>query len=313
MFSDPGGAKPCLSLATKWKDSDELFVCSDRKYAFFTTFGIPVRDCRSEDVSAIFEKFHPDSLFTGTSYTSRLELDFLREAANRGIPSVSFVDHYTGFDVRFGTGSERILPDEVHVLDIRARVLACEAGLPEEKIRITGNPYHEFLRQWRSELSKEEVFQHLGIPLSGAKIILFAPDPLSSAGGAEKFGTDELAIMRLLLEGIGQIGARFQMLIKAHPNQSIDYLLSGLHNVPGNVDVHLLAPDKDAFTNDLIQVAEVVVGTISSMLLEAEILGAKTLRILGDFGMADPLAGSSCKHVLRTRKDVELAIRNRIN
>ena len=283
VFSDPGGAKPCLSLAKKWQESDELLVCSDREYAFFETFGIPVRQCRSEDARAIFQEFQPDSLYSGTSYTSRIELDFTCEAKKRAIHTASFVDHYTGFDVRFGTTEARILPDEIHVLDEKAAALAREAGLPERRIRITGNPYHEFLGSWRSRLSKEQVFQKLDIPLSDAKIILFAPDPLSNAGGAEKFGTDEVAILKLFLESLGEAGRPTQLLIKAHPNQSMEYLKTGLKNVPKNVEVHLVPAEKDALLNDLIQQTDLVVGMFSSILLEAELLGKKSLGILVGF------------------------------
>ena len=308
VFSDPGGAKPCLSLAKKWQESDELLVCSDRQYAFFKTFGIPVRQCRGEDAHAIFQEFQPDSLYSGTSYTSRIELDFLREAAKRGIPSASFVDHYTGFDVRFASDVARILPDEIHVLDEKAASLAREAGLPESRIRITGNPYHEFLRCWQSQLSKEEVFQQLGIPVSDAEIILFAPDPLSNAGGAEKFGTDEVAILGLLLEALGETGKPIQLLIKAHPNQSMDYLKTGLKNLPKNVEVHLVPPEKDALLNNLIQLADLVAGMFSSLLVEAELLGAKTLRILCGITTPDPLAGQSAGAVLTERSQVSSAL-----
>ena len=280
VFSDPGGAKPSLSYAKKWQVSDELLLCSDRQYAFFETFGIPVRQCRGEDAHAIFDKFQPDLLFTGTSYTSRIEMDFVREAAKRGIPSASFVDHYTGFDVRFGTAEARILPDEIHVLDEKAAALAREAGLPESRIRITGNPYHGFLRNWQSQLTTQEVFQQLGIPVSDAKIILFAPDPLSNVGGAEKNGTDEVAILKLFLESLGETGRPTQLIIKAHPNQSLEYLKTGLKNVPKNVEVHLVPAEKDALLNDLIQQTDLVVGMFSSILLEAELLGKKSLGIL---------------------------------
>ena len=283
VFSDPGGAKPCLSLAKKWQASDEALVCSDRQYAFFKTFGIPVRDCRGEDAAAIFDEFRPDSLFTGTSYTSRIEMDFVREAAKRGISSASFVDHYTGFDVRFGTADNRFLPDEIHVLDDKAAALTREAGLPGGRIRVTGNPYHEFLKKWRSRLTKAEVFQQLGIPVSEAKTILFAPDPLSNAGGVEKFGTDEVAILKLFLESLGDAGRPTQLLIKAHPNQSMEYLKTGLKNVPKNVEVHLVPAEKDALLNDLIQQTDLVVGMFSSILLEAELLGKKSLGILVGF------------------------------
>jgi hypothetical protein len=280
VFSDPGGAKPCLSLAKKWQASDELLVCSDRQYAFFESFESPVRYCRGEDAHAIFQEFQPDFLYSGTSYTSLIELDFICEAKRRGIHTASFVDHYTGFDVRFGTEEARILPDEIHVLDEKAAALAREAGLPERRIRITGNPYHEFLCSWRSRLTKEQVFQKLEIPLSDAKTILFAPDPLSNAGGAEKFGTDEVAILKLFLEALGESEHPAQLLIKAHPNQSLDYLKTGLQSVPRNVEVHLVTTEKDAFLNDLIQQTDLVAGMFSSLLIEAVILKTRALGIL---------------------------------
>ena len=293
VFSDPGGAKPCLSLAKKWRESDELLVCSDRQYAFFESFGIPVRYCRGEDAPSIFDEFQPDFIYSGTSYTSRIELDFICEAKRRGIHTASFVDHYTGFEVRFGTEEERILPDEIHVLDEKAAALAREAGLPERRIRITGNPYHEFLVSWRSCLTKEQVFQNLEIPLSDAKIILFAPDPLSNAGGVEKFGTDEVAILKLFLESLGEAVRPTQLLIKAHPNQSLDYLKTGLQNAPQNVEVHLVQSGKDAILNDLIQHVDLVVGIFSSLLLEADLLKSKTVRILHGINFQDPLVGKS--------------------
>jgi len=280
IFSDPGGAKPCLSLAKTWQASDELLVCSDRQYAFFETFGIPVRHCRGKDAPAIIDEFQPDLLFTGTSYTSRIEMDFVREAAKRAIPSASFVDHYTGFDVRFGSGEERIIPDQIHVLDRKAALQARVVGLPGRCIRIIGNPYHEFLRSWRSQLSKKEVFQKLGIPVSGAKTILFAPDPLSNVGGVEKFGADEATILAFLLEALGATGKPIQLIIKAHPNQPMDYLKTGLKNVPTNVQAYVVPPENDVILNDLIMQSDLVAGMFSSLLREAKILGAKTLVIL---------------------------------
>jgi hypothetical protein len=308
VFSDPGGAKPCLVLAQKWTESDEVLVCSDRHYAFFEMFGIPVRHCRGTDAAAIFAEFKPDALYSGTSYTSRIEMDFVHEAAKRGIPSASFVDHYTGFDVRFGFGEARIFPNEIHVLDEKAAALAREAGLPQSRIRITGNPYHEFLRSWQSQLTKEEVFQQLGIPVSEAKTILFTPDPLSNAGGADKFGTDELVILKFFLESLGEAGRPIQLLVKAHPNQSMAHLKTGLKNLPRNVEVHLVTSEKDALLNDLIQHADLVAGMFSSLIIEAELLGAKTFRILCGITTPDPLAGQSAGAVLTERSQVSSAL-----
>lgn len=287
VFSDPGGAKPCLSLAQKWRVADDVLVCSDRQYAFFETFGIPVRAARDSDAPSILDEFRPHAIYTGTSYTSCIEIAFVCAALNRRIHSASFVDHYTGFATRFGSGASRILPDEIHVVDERARAAAAEAGLPLEIIRITGNPYHDFLRGWRSPLNKAQVFERLGIHPTEAKTILFAPDPLSNAGGVDAFGTDEVATSRLLLRCLREAAQPFQVLVKAHPNQSLDYLLSGLDDVPPNVNLHVVRPESDAFLNDLIQHVDLVAGMISNLLSEAEAMGKATLRI--EIGFRDAI------------------------
>lgn len=312
VFSDPGGAKPCLSLARKWKESDDVIVFSDRNYAFFETFGIPVHHCQSIDVPKIFERFHPNALFTGTSYTSSIELDFIREAANRGIFSASFVDHYTGFDVRFRTEAGPVLPDKIYVVDDKAAALALEAKLPEAKVRIVGNPYHEFLRCWRSRLTKEQCFREIGIPLSPKRTILFAPDPLSNAGGVPHFGTDEVNVLQLLLACLGELGASVQLLIKAHPNQSLEYLQTGLSNLPCDHEVHIITEKKDALLNDLIQHVDLVTGMFSNLLIEAELLGAVTLRILSEVNCADPLEGKSSGEVVRQKSELAAALRKHV-
>ncbi len=310
VFSDPGGAKPCLSLAKAWQESDDLLVCSDRRYSFFEIFGIPVNKCTSESVNIILEKFRPDLLFTGTSYTSCIELHFVSESKKRGIQTASFVDHYTGFDVRFGTAKARILPDEIHVIDEKAAALARGLGVPDSCIRIVGNPYHEFLRNWTSRLTREEIYQRLLIAPPKRKTILFAPDPLSNDGGAAKYGTDEAFILALFLEVLGEVGKPTQLLIKAHPNQSIDYLKTGLIAIPLSTEVHLLTSETDDVLNDLIQHVDLVVGMFSSLLIEAEILGAKTLRIVCGLTFPDPFAGDGAGRVLRERTQIASELQN---
>jgi len=308
VFSDPGGAKPCLALARKWREAGEVLVCSDRRYAFFDMFGIPVRPCTGAEAREILDEFNPSSLYTGTSYTSSIELDFLRETKKRGIVSASFVDHYTGFRERFESSGAEVFPDQIDVLDERARILAIEAGLPPGLLRITGNPYHEFLRFCRSGMSKDVLWKKLGIPQSEAKSILFAPDPLSNAGGVGKFGNDEVGILKLLLEALGELGTPVQLIIKAHPNQSIDHLETGLQFRPNNVYTLTIGSEKDALLNDLIQHSDVVVGMFSSILIEASLLGAKVIRVMTDIKIAEPFAPDFGLETLVYKSDIKKTI-----
>jgi hypothetical protein len=291
VFSDPGGAKPCLALARKWREAGEVLVCSDRRYAFFDMFGIPVRPCTGAEAREILDEFKPSTLYTGTSYTSSIELDFLRETKKRGIASASFVDHYTGFRERFETSGAEVFPDQIDVLDERARILAIKAGLPPGLLWITGNPYHEFLRSWRSGISKEALWKELGIPQSGAKSILFAPDPLSNAGGVGKFGNDEVGILQLLLEALSELGTPVQLIIKAHPNQSVSYLQSGLEACPQNVQAFIRDAGIDPLLNELIHYSDLLVGMFSSILTESLLIGTKAASIL--IGISPTYASSA--------------------
>jgi hypothetical protein len=304
VFSDPGGAKPCLTLAKKWLERDDVLVCSDRHYSFFDYFGIPVRACNGNDAGHVFDGFMPDSLFTGTSYTSRIELDFLAEAGRRGVPSVAFVDHYTGFRERFIADGAIVLPDEIHCVDEEAARLAAEQGLPHQSIRVTGNPYHGFLRNWRTAIPKDSLWQRLGLPPSDAKSVLFAPDPLSNAGGVPKFGTDETAILALLLDALARVEKSFQLLVKTHPNQDPRRLESALDFCPPNVEPFLIGSENDFLLNDLVQHADLVTGMFSNLLVEAHILGARTLRILCGLTINDPLRELRDERPVVTKEDL---------
>jgi hypothetical protein len=55
--------------------------------------------------------------------------------------------------------------------------------------------------------------------------------------------------------------------------------------------------------NDLIQHADLVAGMFSSLLIEAELLGAKTFRILAGTQFPDPLEQSTSGVIAKTRQE----------
>ena len=240
VFSDPGGAKPCLALANKWLQKHDIMVCSDREFSFFECFRLTVRKCLTDQADTVIEEFAPDSIYTGTSYSSDLELAFLAKGRERGIPTSAFVDHYTQFRSRFVLGDDLILPDEINVLDERAYKLAVEAGLPQDRIHITGNPYHDYL-----------------------------------------------------MDALEEIGGPVQLVIKAHPNQNIEYLQGELdnRNEKNGIKCFIVGPEIDSALNDLIVRSDLVIGMFSSLIVEAEILGIPTLRLLCGLSIEDPLYG----------------------
>jgi len=303
VFSDPGGAKPCLALANKWLLNHDILVCSDREFSFFECFRMKVIKCLTDHADTVIKEFAPDSIYTGTSYSSDLELAFIAKGRERGIPTSAFVDHYTQFRSRFVLGDDLIFPDEINVLDEKAYKLAVGAGLPQDRIHITGNPYHDYLRRWTTSVSRSDLWIKLGFVDSPGPVLLFTPDPLSNVGGIDKFGSDERLILRYLMDSLEEIGVPVQLVIKAHPNQNIEYLGSELdnRNKKNGIRCFIVGPEIDSALNELIVRSDLVIGMFSSLIVEAEILGIPTLRLLCGLSIEDPLNGIAMGASIRDR------------
>ena len=170
VFSDPGGAKPLLALAEKYPES---IVVSDRDFFFYKDFHVNVRIADS-NYEKIINQYKPSLVVTGTSYRSEIEKKFHLLCAQKNIPCYGFVDHWTSMRVRFEQSDGSLLiPDKVFVLDGRARELAIAAGIPFDKIFISGNPYHTWLENWKPTISKQAFLQQEAIGNIGSKIFLF--------------------------------------------------------------------------------------------------------------------------------------------
>jgi len=284
VFSDPGGAKPVLTLAESLKDSlQEFRIVSDRQYNFFNDFLVPVNNAPS-NAAAELVVFKPDFLFTGTSYTSSVELEYIKAAKELSIYSFAFVDHWTNIRERFQRNGKEYLPDKILVIDEKAKQLAIGNGIDEDKLIVFGNPYHNFLKNWKPVLTKAELFQKLGLDDLQKKIVLYAPDPLSNVDGINTFGFDEIMATKILVKTIKELGDKFYFLLNPHPNQNVEMLES----LGGN-EMRILPAGTDV--NMIIYYADVVIGFFSSLLIEAGIINRPVIRFFINDRVKDPLAG----------------------
>ena len=247
IFSDPGGAKPVLALCQSLQaDLDAFKVISDRVYDFFEDFAIDVNKADFSPVTVLTE-FTPNFIFTGTSYTSSIELEYIKAARELSIPSYSYVDHWTS------------------------------------KIIVFGNPYHQYLKQWKPSISRAEILKSLGIGNTIKKLILYAPDPLLNAGNLSKFGFDELQATKALIAALKQNAIVCNLVCNLHPNQNPDKLLPMLKN-------EMIIVPKGTHLNTLIYHADVVIGFFSNLLIESAVLDKPVLRFFLKEGLYDPLA-----------------------
>lgn len=280
VFSDPGGAKPMLALASTYKKEDILIV-SDRNYTFYKDFGLDVTTFSGEPADLI-DSFSPVKIITGTSYTSDVEKRFIVAAKQKELPVVSFIDHWTSFLARFYKDGEYIFPDEIWVLDERAAALGIEEGLPPTLIKVKGNPYHKYLASWQPIIKREDLNAVFGVELPSSKpYIIYAPDPLSNVNGNEKFGFDELTATKKLVKLTKRI-SRYNFVLKPHPNQDINNLLPLL-------DKNWLVVSAQSDSNTLIYYSAAVIGFFSNFLIESLLMGKKVYRFLGPETKYDPL------------------------
>ncbi len=290
IFSDPGGAKPCLSISDII-DDENLCVISDRNYPFYNHFKSKVNIIQSEaKIEDFINNFNPNIIFTGTSYTSTIEKTAIKIAKEKGIISISFVDHWTSISDRFRSNDGKLnLPNEVWVLDERAKKIGIEEGIDAERIIISGNPYHNWLSTWKSDINRETFFMNLELN-SKKKYILFAPDPLSNIDGLHKYGFDEFTTSKLIIKCVEKATPEFKnsyhFLIKMHPNQfsqKLTKIFSDLSNFT------ILPLDIDA--NQCIFYSDVVIGFFSSLLIEADIMNKVIFRFLEEELNEDPFLG----------------------
>ena len=299
VFSDPGGAKPLLAYIKLNSNLKEYIVVSDRVYDFYADFNIEVSPYYENCVEDYLISFKPDFIFTGTSYTSKIELEFIKIGIQHGLTCYSFIDHYTNFLERFKFNGVVQFPDFICVTDEKAFALAESAKLTRP-IVISGNYYHEYLKNWKPVMSRDDFMTSLNMPLS-SKLIVYAPDPISNVGGIQTYGLDERTILTEILYTLGKLDKKnIVLMIKAHPNQPLE-ILQGVDRKVGELTI---IRDYQGKVNDLLYYSHIVIGMFSNILIEAAILGSPILRCLIGMRQPDPLFGYS-NNVVRTSLELE--------
>src|SRR5436190_4812379 len=222
-FSDAAGANACIALAKILeKETGRLpLLFSNKKYS---ETGYPLT---VTDLAPSFESLKVDCVFTGTSHpesSNQFEVNCIKRAVNANIYTISFIDHWVNFKLRFLGLMTSEYPNEIWVVDETARQLAISEGLPNGKVLVRTNPYHYFLKNyWRSQYTNKNYLEELQIPKKGLHI-LYAPDPLSIRNGKEVAGFDEKDAFDDLLLVTSRLDADVNLVVKCHPLQPVDEL-----------------------------------------------------------------------------------------
>jgi hypothetical protein len=307
VFSDPGGAKPVLSFINLYKNNNNL-VISDREYDFFSDYGVEVTKYCLGDEKKVIEVFKPDFVFTGTSYTSTIELQFIEEANTNNIPTFSYIDHYTRYSDRFFLNNKYVFPRHIFVTDRKARDIATSEKIDtHSRVSISGNFHHDFLKKWAPKGERNAILPFLGID---EKLIVFAPDPISNVGGIEKYKYDETTVWNQLALVLHELRKylKFQVVIKMHPNQPRKYLSDFIANSSFSNVIY----GDGLHTNSLIYFSDVIIGMYSSFLIEAKLFDKRIVRYLPNPNDEDALenmnVGVTCSDFSSLKAELKLSL-----
>lgn len=302
VFSDPAGAKAVLSFLTLHNELPKsIKVISDREFSFYEDFNIEVFQFSNKTVEDWLEDI--DVLITGTSMPVNIETMLIESANKKGIFSVSFVDHWTNMHSRFNVNGALILPKIISVIDEHAYNIAIEEGLPEERLKITGNPYYKYLKAWTPKIPKEELLLSLGID---EPFILYAPEPFSRFSLKRKYGFDETDGLILINQAKNLLtDLKFSIVIKGHPNQEHEILEGLINSDAVNNTIYL----RDGDISLLSYYACAVIGFFSNALIEASLVGCTIIRPLQLLrnDINDPLASKLNHQFLDVHSVVDLA------
>lgn len=303
VFSDPGGAKPILSIAKfNLKNLSDCLIISDRLYPFYKDFDLEIENI-SQSIEKYIDNFRPDFIFTGTSYSSKIELDFLKSAKERKIFSYSYVDHNTSIVERFEMGGHFYFPDKILLKDVNAYEIAVDNGVPEEKLMIIGNPFLCFIKNWTPKIDKEEFLASIGMKNEGKTIVVYAPDPLTNVDWVNKFGFNEVEPTRIVNEVALELKKEYIFIFKPHPNQDLNVIPQDLIN-------NMVVVDKLADSNLLIYFSKIVIGFFSNFLIEALEFDKKVIRFLPNGIINDPLRENTNMNIVYTKKNLLYEIVN---
>jgi len=294
VFSDPAGANSVLASI------DDITKCGDKNNVDFMVFTnsvgvfpneytnlVKIRDFSIKVYSEILSKFKPDYIFTATS-NNNYEHNVRLLSQQKGIRTIAFIDHWTNYLERFRFNNKTLFPDEIWVINDIAKKEAIEAGLPEDKIFISGNPYYKKIKKFVPKIDKESFLKEYAIPLD-KKIIMFISDDLRESFPKDAkdkciLGFDEFTVLSDILNSFYEIDnkglidfSKYLFLIKIHPRGEIskfDSLIKNRKYKFLNIEVR-----KKINPLTITYYTDYVLGMFSNMVIEALLMEKKVLRV----------------------------------
>lgn len=300
ICGDPGGANAIAPIIELLRDEGKVSVTALAYLQAVTLWsgrGIQFDAIKGEasddDILKFLSEPKANLLLTGTS-VNRYELEkrFIEAARQLGIPSMSVLDFWSNYALRFSgnAGDLRYLPDRIAVMDVLARDEMVAAGIVDSRIVITGHPALDGLEAYRQSFGPERRYairEGLGVAPDDW-LILYASQPPTFSDLDEEIPPpwlDRLRTVNVLLGALAVLaqarGKCSTLLIRPHPRENGEIYRGLTHNT-----VRVVVSGEGG-SRDLALAADAVVGMHTMFLVEARHLGRPALSIRLDLPLPD--------------------------
>lgn len=209
----------------------------------------------NEDVLTHIKNFCPDLILLGTSSGNLIEPFIIKSARSLKIKTISFVDQWHNYTLRFTHLDQLVLPDKILFPDENALYEFKREVSEQPTLVACGQPYLAQIRKLNRPKKQSKELQ-----------VLLISEPISKyLDKAQKdvlYGFDEKILLKSTLKVLNHLNAKYKCTVKIHPKES-GYLKT--HSKRFKV-FH-----KTMSHNQLVNF-DMIIGMHSTMLIEAYLL-----------------------------------------
>jgi len=334
---DPGGANTVAPLVQPLRAKGYLVKLFGKdkaleQYKKFGLSGVNIMDSLTkispELIESFLKKQTPKVIVTGTSADDFTE-KYMWKAANKlGIPSVAILDNWMNYGVRFSKysvselnkynliPSHTFTPSKIFVMDKYAFSEAVKAGLPKNKLVITGQPYFETLNNYRKKTHNQKAIKRMLGLKPGNSVLTYVSEPISKIykerdNSPHYWGYTERTIFSQLIKAlnpIAKIKRDLIVLIKLHPKDDPDNYKDLISKIYYKT---ILFKGNDIDQWDVIMASDSVWGMSSMLLIESIILSKPTFSVQIGLSRENPfvLSKAGLFKTILTNAELETTIR----
>lgn len=282
---------------------------------------VEINDAVSIDIILhILNDNRPHIVLTGAGAYNLLEHTVRCASAKAGIPCIAILDYWTNYLERFRRLENKqwnySFPDRICVLDEIVRNEMLAEGFAREQIVVTGQPYFEYISNWKKTLSIEDVkhFRSRFVNDEGRILIGFFSEPIaedknvmhSNDIGYTQYDTIT-EVVRILGKSV-KSDRSIHLVVRPHPREDEEKLKEILFHEQIS-PLFTREVSKIGSSLEFVVSCDLIIGMTSMALIEACIMAQPVLSIQLNLKKPDKFFGTTRGYCTSIYNDKELSNR----